>query len=161
MSPRSSPVPVPPSALAGADETVLALQDALATEHAAIWAFTLVAAFLPAELDRPAADAATAHRARRDAVSRLLTDAEVRPVAAQPAYQPPEPVTDSASAVALAVVAEADVMAAWRSVLQRTEQPDARRLALGYLTDSAVRSAAWRTAAGLSPAVPDFPGTPG
>ncbi len=155
-----SAVPVPPSTLAGADETVLALQDAMATEHAAIWAYTLAAAFLPAELDRPAADAATAHRARRDTVARLLTDAKVQPVAAQPAYQPPEPVTDRASAVALAVVAEADVMAAWRSVLQRASQPDVRRLALAYLTDSAVRSAAWRAAAGLSPAVPDFPGAP-
>ncbi len=152
--------PVPPSALAGADETVLALQDALVTEHAAIWAFTLVSAFLPAELDRPAADAANAHRARRDTVTRLLTDAGVPPAPAQPAYQAPAPVTDQASAVALAVVAEDDTMAAWRSVLQRTEQPDVRRLALTYLTESAVRSAPWRIAAGLSPAVPDFPGAP-
>jgi hypothetical protein len=67
---------------------------------------------------------------------------------------------DRASAIALAVVAEADVMAAWRSVLQRAERPEVRRVALSYLTDSAVRGAAWRSAAGLSPAVPDFPGAP-
>ncbi len=136
------------------------LLDALAAEHAAVWAYTLVVAFLPVDLDRPANDGATAHRTRRSGLELLLTQAGVRPVPAEPAYRTPQPVTDRASALELAVVAESDCAAAWRSVLERTNDSELRTAALLALTDDTVRAARWRQLTGKTPIVPAFPGQP-
>ncbi len=151
----SSSQPVPPDAT-----TAAALQDALAAEHAAVWCYTLIAAFLPADLDKPAVEGAAAHRTRRNDLEALLTQAGLLPAVAEPAYRTPRPVTDAASAVELAVVAETDTAAAWRSVLERTADPDRRRAALVVLTEDTVRAARWRIVAGTTPAVPPFPGSP-
>ena len=56
-----------------------ALSDALRAEHAAVYAYGLIAAFSnPARIGDISADAA-AHRARRDATIDALTAAKVRP----------------------------------------------------------------------------------
>jgi hypothetical protein len=144
--------------LATDDDTEAAVQAALGTEHAAVWCYALATAFLPGALDPRAREDAAAHRARRDTVTRLLTDAGRRPVAAEPAYRTPDPVTDQASALRLATAAEADVAAAWHSVLERCDDPELRRLALDGLTDSATRGARWAERAGVQPVVPPFPG---
>lgn len=142
------------------DEAVRALQAALATEHAAVWASGVLTAFLPAALSEEVGEGAAVHRARRDSVERLLRDAAVVPVATEPAYAAPQPVVDADSALALAVVAETDVAAAWRAVLERTDDRGVRGLALDGLVDSAVRAARWRARAGLTPVVATFPGAP-
>ena len=142
------------------DETVRALQAALATEHAAVWASGVLTAFLPAALAEEVSEGAAVHRARRETIERLLRDAGVVPVAAEPAYATPQPVVDAGSALALAVVAETDVSRAWRAVLESTDDRGVRRLALDGLVDSAVRAARWRARAGLTPVVPTFPGVP-
>ena len=142
------------------DETVRALQAALATEHAAVWASGVLTAFLPAALSEEVGEGAAVHRARRETIERLLRDAGVVPVAAEPAYAAPHPVVDSGSALALAVLAETDVAGAWRAVLERTDDRGVRGLALDGLVDSAVRAARWRARAGVTPAVPTFPGAP-
>ena len=141
------------------DETaVAALQDVLATEHAALWSYSLAVAFLdPARLGAARTDAA-AHRELRAAVEATLTQVGQRPVSAQPAYTAPRPVVDAASAATLLVTAETDAAAAWRAVLERSADAVVRRAGLNALTDTARRCARWRAVVGTTPAVPVFPG---
>jgi hypothetical protein len=143
---------------AGDETAAAALQDALATEHAALWSYGLVLPFLPPELAEAARTDAVAHRERREATEQVLIEMGHRPVPAQPAYRTPQPVTDEASATRLAVVAETDALAAWRSVTERTGQRRLRQAALDALVDGTRRCARWRQVAGDSPAVPIFPG---
>ena len=161
----SAPAPTPPRA------TVAALQDALATEHAAVWAYGVVSAFVAPELTDQVDEAATAHRARRDATERMLSDAGVEPVPAAPAYRTPSPVTDLAEALMLAITAEDDTAAAWRSVIERSviehsgvierhAQPRLRTTALDALVGAAVRASRWRVAAGVPVHTVPFPGAP-
>jgi hypothetical protein len=139
---------------------VEALQTALATEHAALWALQLVTAFLPDAHDAALTDAATVHRTRRDTTERLLRDQGVTPVPPEPAYTGPAPVTDQASALALLVAAETDLAASWRAVIERTDDAALRRVALDALTDAAVWAARWRMAAASGPATVPLPGQP-
>ena len=137
-----------------------ALQGALATEHAALWVYSLILAFLPAAQLPVARADDEAHRKLRGAVEQTLTQIGTRPVSAQPAYATPKPVTDGASAAALAVVAETDAMAAWRSVIERTTDRGLREAALNALTEGTLRCAKWRAVVNTPPAIPTFPGRP-
>ncbi len=146
--------------------TIAALQGALATEHAAVWAYGVVSAFAPPELADQVDEAATAHRSRRDATERVLSDTGVEPVTAEPAYRTPDPVTDLTGALLLAVTAEDDTAAAWRSVIERCgaledhAQSQLRTAALDALIGAAVRASRWRAAAGVSVPTEPFPGAP-
>jgi hypothetical protein len=142
------------------DVAIAALQDVLGTEHAALWSYALALAFLAPEQRDSARTDAAAHRELRAELEATLTRAAQRPRPAQPAYVPPRPVVDAASAGALLVAAETDAAAGWRSVLERTTDRELRRSALGVLTATATRTARWRTAIGAEPAVPVFPGRP-
>jgi hypothetical protein len=139
---------------------VSAVQVALGAEHAAVWCYGLIAAFLPASLERWTRMDSDAHRARRDATARLLTDAGRRPVAAEAAYRTPTPVTDQGSAIQLAQTSENDSAAAWHSVLERCDDPDLRHAALDALTDAATRGARWasRSSTPPKPLVAALPG---
>lgn len=141
-------------------DAAAAVQSALGAEHAALWVYGLVSAFLPDSFKAPVAEGTTAHRARRDATERLLAAAGETPQPAEPAYVPPKPVTDQKSAIAVLVVAESDTAVAWRAVLERTDDAKVRRAALEALTVAAVRATRWRKTAGQSPAAPPFPGQP-
>lgn len=143
------------------DETAAAaVQQALGTEHAAVWSYSLAIAFLGADQRGPARADADAHRELRSQISRTLSDVGAQPVSAQPAYATPEPVTGPESAAKLLVVAEADTLAAWRSVVERTTDRGLRKAALDALTSGTVRSARWRAVVGIAPAVPELPGAP-
>ncbi|WP_214369978.1 ferritin-like domain-containing protein [Pseudonocardia sp. H11422] len=142
------------------DTATDALQTALAAEHAALWVYSLIVAFLPAAQARQAREDAGAHRTLRGLVEQTLTDIGAKPVSAQPAYATPEPVADARSAGGLAVVAETDAMAAWRSVLERTTDAPLRKAALDALAQGTLRCTRWRQATGMSPAIPVFPGRP-
>src|SRR2546423_13077937 len=63
--PSSSAAPLP-------EDAAEAVQQALGAEHAAVWVYGLVSAFLPAAFDAPTREGMTAHRARRDATERLV-----------------------------------------------------------------------------------------
>lgn len=142
------------------DAAVAALQDVLATEHAALWCYALAVAFLaPDQLATARTDAA-AHRELRAAVEVTLTRVGQRPVSAQPAYRTPQPVVDAPSAAGLLVTAETDVAVAWRSLLERGADRGLRRAGLDALTDTTARCARWRAAVGTTPVVPAFPGRP-
>jgi Domain of unknown function (DUF4439) len=149
----------PPSGPIRIDKTAVdALQDALAAEHAAVWCYTLIPAFLPADQVPTARSDADAHRALRGQLEQTLSDIGVQPVSAQPAYQTPKPVVDGPSAAALAVVAETDTLAAWRSVVERTPERVLRQAALDVLTKGTLRCAVWRTVVNDQPAILVFPG---
>ncbi|MDQ3405199.1 MAG: ferritin-like domain-containing protein [Actinomycetota bacterium] len=157
---RRQPSVVQPAAKSLPGDTVEAIQRALGAEHAAIWVYGLVSAFLPAVYDLPINEGATAHRARRDAVARLLGAADVEPAPPEPAYVPPKPVTDQATALAILVTAEQDATVAWRATLERTDDVDVRKTAMEALTATAVRATRWRKAAGVTPLTLALPGTP-
>ncbi|MFL6123191.1 ferritin-like domain-containing protein [Actinophytocola sp.] len=147
-----------PAALDG--EAASATQDALGAEHAVLWVYGLVSAFLPDSFDDSVQEARNAHRARRDAIELLLSGAGQTPRSAEPAYVLPREVSDQASAIAVIVVAESDATVAWRAVLERTDDKALRAAALAGLTESAVWATRWRVAGGQSPATPPLPGTP-
>ncbi|NKE58943.1 DUF4439 domain-containing protein, partial [Lentzea sp. PSKA42] len=63
-----------------------------------------------------------------------------------------------ASALAALVAVEQDTCAAWRGVLERTDDPGLRTSALESLTTAAVRATRWRKAAGTTPASITMPG---
>lgn len=141
-----------------ADSAVRALQRALAAEHAAVWVYELVTAFLPNAFDDGVAAGVAEHRDRRDACRRVLGRAGVTPRPAAPAYPPPEPVTDEASAVELVVVTETEVAAAWHGVLERSDGWELRTASTRALVAAASRGTAWRREAGHEPAAPALPG---
>ncbi len=151
----------PPGATSSVDAVAAdALQNALATEHAALWVYSLIIAFLPAgQATRARADL-EAHRMLRGQVEQTLTDIGARPVSAQPAYATPQPVTDARSAGNVAVTAETDALRAWRAVLEHTADVLLRKAALQALTEGTLRCARWRTTTDQSPAIPTFPGAP-
>ncbi|NMH96068.1 ferritin-like domain-containing protein [Pseudonocardia acidicola] len=135
-----------------------ALQSALAAEHAALWCYSLIIAFVPADQAKQAREDEAAHRTLRGLVEQTLTDIGAKPVSALPAYATPQPVTDARSAGNLAVVAETDALAAWRSVVERTSDGPLRTAALDAMTQGTLRCARWRVATGQTPAIPVFPG---
>lgn len=141
-----------------APDTVPAAQQALATEHAAEWAYTFAAAFLGAT--PTVTEGATAHQARRDSMVRLIRDTGGTPVSAEPTYTPQKPITDATTAAVLLDTAESDCAQAWRAVLEHTDDPRLRSTALDALTGSAVRGTRWRIAAKQRPAAVAFPGRP-
>ncbi|CAM3664049.1 ferritin-like domain-containing protein [Kibdelosporangium persicum] len=148
------------SAKAVPGDSVDAVQQALGAEHAAIWIYGLVSAFLPAAFNNPLNEGVTAHRARRDTLERALTAAKVEPRPPEAAYVSPKPVTDQASSLAVLAIAESDATVAWRSVLEHTDDADLRKTALEALTSSAVRATRWRKTAGATPAHTIMPGKP-
>jgi hypothetical protein len=143
------------------DDAAQATQDALGAEHAALWVYGLVSAFLPDDYAGALREGSTAHRERRDATELLLSGAGQSPRSAEAAYVLPEQVTDQASALAVLVVVESDTTVAWRAVLERTDDKTLRTAGLAGLTDAAVRATRWRGAAGQTPQTPALPGAPG
>jgi hypothetical protein len=138
--------------------TIDGLQDALATEHAALWCYSLAAAFLTGPAAGQADEDARDHLRLRGAVERTLSRLGAQAVSAQPAYSTPEPLVDADSAAGLLMVAETDSMAAWRSLLERSTDPGVRRPALNALIEGTLRCARWRVVTGTPPAIPVFPG---
>ncbi|GAA4293361.1 hypothetical protein GCM10023148_56170 [Actinokineospora soli] len=141
-------------------DTVAAVQAALGAEHAALWVYGLVSAFLPAAYDKGLREGTAVHRNRRDVTARQLSAAGIEPEPAKAAYVPPDPVDGEAAAVKLVATAETDATVAWRAVLDRCDDAGLRASALEALTESSVRATRWRKAAGINPAVPSFPGQP-
>lgn len=149
--------------------------DALAAEYAAIYGYGALGPYLPPALAGQAQQAELAHRARRDAIlvqpaggstsatpgrSSGSGEATATPAAGAGAgYVLPFPVRDTASALRLAVTLEERTAAIWRQALPDTTG-EARRTALDALVDCALRAARWRRAAGTTPGVVPFTGTP-
>lgn len=138
------------------------LADALAAEHAAIFAYGLIGVELGGDDDQTAAarEAEEAHRQRRDALVQALAELDARAPVAEASYELPFEVAGADDARRLAVLVEERVGALWRAALPAVTGPD-REQALAGLVDTAVRATGWRLAAGVEPATTAFPGTPG
>ncbi|WP_317493760.1 ferritin-like domain-containing protein [Haloechinothrix sp. LS1_15] len=143
-----------------AEASIRALREALAAEHAAIWSYDLIRAFLPGELTDMIDETIAEHRARRDGGRELLRAAGATTDPAEPAYHPPEPVTDEESAAMLAIIAERDTARAWRGLLERTDHGALRQFALQALLSSGTASTRWRSQVGAEPVAVALPGRP-
>ena len=138
-------------------ETVTALQQALSAEHAAIWTYGLVSAYLSAGFTKATTEGAAEHVKRRDFCERVLSASGTTPVSAEAAYVPPKPVNDEASAKAVVATVESDTTAAWRGVVGQTDDPGLRTTATHALIASARRGTPWRMESGQTPSAIALP----
>jgi len=110
------------------DTAVAALQRTLAAEHAAVYVFGALggrAAVLGDSPLRPAlATAYDTHLARRDEVRVLVTAAGGDPVAAEPAYALPRPLTTSAQITAEALRVQRSCVATYAALVAATTGTD-------------------------------------
>jgi uncharacterized protein DUF4439 len=130
-----------------------ALAAAVAGEDAAIYAYGVLGVHLTGADRAMAQQAETDHRNLRDQV----TEAMPSPPAASVIYQMPFPVTNVATALAAAVTVEQRTSALWRAAVAATTG-STRQTALNALIAGAVRTAAFRRAAGAYPGTVPFPG---
>ncbi len=133
--------------------TVDAAQRVLAAEHAALYAYGVAGGVLDAGSSESTLAGAgyAAHRARRDRVEEAVRDLGADPVAAEPGYALPGPVTDAASATRLARQVEDRCAAAYAGLVAAATD-ELRGAAIGWLADAATRGLGW----GADPSA--FPG---
>ncbi|MEX2974619.1 ferritin-like domain-containing protein [Streptomyces sp. C184] len=120
-----------------------AVQAALAAEHAAVYGYGVVGGRITGDRRKEAQEAYDGHRARRDALRRVVRDLGGTPQAAAAAYELPFPVPDAAAAVRLAAELE-DRLAAVYADLVRAGGAARRREAAAALREAAVRAVRWR-----------------
>lgn len=140
------------------EDAVESLQRALDAEHAAVWTYGLVTAFLPGDFTKSLDRSSAEHRLRRDACQSVLSAAGATPNPAEPAYLSPKPVRDIPSSMAVVIAAESDAAGAWRGLLERSDDPALRTFALDALTASGIRMTRWRAESGQSTAAVPLPG---
>ncbi|GGC60539.1 ferritin-like domain-containing protein [Hoyosella rhizosphaerae] len=136
-----------------------ALAYALDREHAAVFLYGAIAAFIRNDQRNSVSLALAAHRSRRDAIVDLIAESNHPPVVPAPAYHTSFPVNSDASALDAALVVETDCAAAWRAVVERTAVREVRATAVDALSDASVRATRWRLVLDQSPATEAFPGT--
>jgi hypothetical protein len=126
---------------------VEALQTTLAAEHAAVYVFGLLggrtSASATPQLFGAVSAAYTAHRGRRDQLTRTLLDLGETPVAAEAAYEVDGAVTGPDRVAAVALSTE-EACAATYSWLVANTVADQRRWAIGALNEAAVRALVFR-----------------
>lgn len=145
----------PPSGLP--NDSLDALQKALAAEHAAFWVCGTANTFVSGS----SVDAATtAHQVRRDTAEQIISAGGGTPKQSQAAYTTPQPITDQSSALAALAVAEQDATVAWRAVAENTDDKTLRSVALAGLTGAVLWQTSWRHLAGIAPASIAMPGQP-
>ncbi len=134
-----------------------ALEDCLAAEHAALYAYGVLGGVLSAAERRAdetyAVSCYTAHRARRDELVTMIArrDDVARP--AEPVYATPFPVSDVAQCRRLARLVERRTAARYGYAVAETVGATRRMVAVA-LTDASIRAVHW----GDDP--PAFPGAP-
>ncbi len=153
---EAAAVTAPTGALA--PDSIDPLQQALAAEHAAIWVYGLVSAYLPGEFGDAEKAGMTEHTVRRELCRTLITGASGTPVSADAAYVAKTPVTDSGSAAKLVATAEADCASAWLGVVTHTDDTALRTMALNALIAASRRGTPWRAEAGEKPVAIAMPG---
>jgi len=144
--------------------TVTALQSALAAEHAAVYGYGVVGAYLTGSQEGTATTDWVAHQVARDRLEAMLRSAGAsQPAAAAVAYQLPMPVRNAGEAVALAVVLEDRVATAYLGLVA-LRNTAIREYGAQQVQASALRAAAWRGSTvafpGLTPAALATPRQP-
>ena len=137
--------------------SVEAVQTALGTEHAALWTYGLVSAFLGNQA-AAVAEGANAHRARRDTTERWLrTTARRRTRPPPPICRPRRCRTGRPRSPRWSPSSRTPAppgVACWNG----PTTPALRTTALEALTTAAVRATRWRKTAGTTPASIALPG---
>lgn len=134
------PAPIP-------QDAAPALQECLAAEHAAVYAYGMLGGVLsgtaaPSETQADVDSSYVAHRERRDSLSDQLHRLGEEPVPAEPSYRPPFAVASKADCVRLARHVEERTAAVYAYAVAATTG-DSRAFAIDALTDCALREVAW------------------
>jgi hypothetical protein len=137
---------------------LLALQAALAGEHAAVYAYGVIGAHLDAAGQPLAARALGAHLTARDTLHAAIAATGGQPVAAEPAYVLPFVVRTPPAALRLAVLVEDRLAALYLALVTAAEDRPTRALAAAALQTTAVATAGWRQRGRLTPLTEAFPG---
>src|SRR5262249_5664262 len=124
---------------------------ALSAEHAAVYAYGIIAAQLTGQARRDAADATDKHRSRRDRLRVYVIEGGGKPAEPDAAYQLPTAVVTPVAAQALAANVERLVALAYGDLVAAADD-DLRGFAARALADAAVRETGW------SGQAPQFPG---
>jgi hypothetical protein len=125
-----------------ASAAVTALQAALAAEQAASYGYGIIGAHLTGQKFSQATTAWIAHQRARDELSRLISARHARPQAAAVAYQLPAQVRNGADAVALAIVIEHEVTAAYLGMVALPD-PALREIGARRMQAAAVAAVRW------------------
>ncbi|MBT0568405.1 ferritin-like domain-containing protein [Williamsia sp. CHRR-6] len=140
-------------------EATDAIVAAIGAQDAAIFTYGIAAAYAAAGRRSTLDEYLAEHRSRRDELARLLAAAQVAVPVAAPGYVLPVEVTGPTGAVQAMLAAEQDCARAWRSMVERCDQPQQRGTAVAGLSDAARRAATWRLALRITPATVALPGT--
>jgi hypothetical protein len=147
----------------GAPGTVRALQAALTAEHATIYGYGIVGAYLSGNSQATATDDWVAHQVARDRLEVMLRSLGAQPAAAAVAYQLPAPVHSASEAVSLAALLEDRIATAYLGLVALSNA-SIRNFGALQVQASALRGAAWRggTVAfpGMTPAALAVPRKP-
>ncbi|RBQ14439.1 DUF4439 domain-containing protein [Spongiactinospora rosea] len=127
------------------------LQQALAAEHAAVYAYGLIAARTTGSLRSAASTAYNAHRARRDQLRGMIRERGTAPREAEASYAVPVTPRSAAEATRLAVHVEEGVTAAYLQLAATADVALRRRAALA-MQESVTR------AYGFDAEIPALPG---
>ena len=121
-----------------------AIQQALAGEHAAVYAYGVIGGVLDpvGATGVLALDCYEVHQSRRDLVEEQLRGLGAEPVAAEPGYALPSPVTTPVDARLLARQVE-DRCAVLYAAAVAASTDDGRAQAAGWLEDAATRAVSW------------------
>jgi hypothetical protein len=133
--------------------TTGALQAALAAEHAAVYGYGVVGAYLTGTSRASATSDWLAHQVARDALEAMLRSRGAQPVAAAAGYQLPVAVRTPAEAARLAVTLEDRVATAYLGLVA-VSTTAIRQFGARQLQDSALRAAAWRGSTVAFPGLP-------
>lgn len=122
---------------------IRAMQTALAAEHAAVYGYGVVGAYLAGTNRATATADWVAHQNARDQLEATLRSGGAQPGPAAVAYQLPVPVRTPAEAMSLAVMLEERIATAYLGLVALST-PALRELGALQLRSSALRAAFWR-----------------
>jgi hypothetical protein len=122
---------------------IRALQTALAAEHAAVYGYGVIGAYLAGANRATATADWVAHQNARDQLEVTLRSGGARPGPAAVAYQLPVPVRTPGEAISLAVIIEERIATAYLGLVALSS-PTLRELGALQLRASALRAAFWR-----------------
>ena len=138
---------------AQASQGIAAMQAALAAEQAASYGYGVVGSHLTGSRFTAAAADCVAHERARDALTAMIAARGGRPRPAAAAYRLPVTVTTNRQAIALAVMLEQQVTAAYVGLVAASE-PALRAFAAQGMRDAAVRAARWSDRPQAFPGLP-------
>ncbi len=130
-----------------------AIQHLLATEHAAVYGYGVIASQTSGAQKRAALSAFDAHRARRDQLRAMVVADGGVPVESAAAYKLPYAVRTPQAATKLAADTEREFGLALGALVEASTS-ETRDFAASALQETAVRESYWRGSAPVLPGLP-------